>query len=169
MELLEMLDTVFDWLKTNSDKDPDFSAIKEGLKDYKLDDGEIDDCLKKLHKDGYLYFMDNKKENQKSDVAGEIYHRGYNYLITFDGKFFLKTVGGYQKKNANDLQKIANEEAVTQRMEKSAQDLVTWTQNLATRTQELRNWTKAVAIGALGLVVWEVIAFALEHHWFSCR
>jgi hypothetical protein len=113
--------------------------------------------------------MNNKKEKIISDVVGMEYTRNLNYLITFDGKFFLKTVGGYRNKNANDLQKIANENAMNQRMEKNAQDLVTWTQNLTNRTSDLTFWTRLVAIGAIGLVLWEVVAFAIEHHWFSCH
>jgi hypothetical protein len=164
MELLEMMDTVFECLKTYSHDDPNFPKLKEWLKPHNLSEGEIDDCLKKLNKDGYLYFMDNEKKNIPSDVMGMYYNRQLNYLISFDGKYFLATVGGYRNKHANDLQKIANENATNKRMEKNAEDLVTWTQNLTNRTKDLTYWTRLVAIGAIGLVVWEVVAFLIEHH-----
>jgi hypothetical protein len=53
-------------------------------------------------------------------------------------------------------------------MERNEEKLVEWTRILAVRTHSLRNWTKAVAVGAIGLVVWEIIAFLLEHYWLSC-
>ena len=150
MELLEMLDTVFDWLKTYSHTDPDFPAIKEGLKAHKLDDGEIDDCLKKLNKDGYLYFMNNKKEKIISDVVGMEYTRNLNYLITFDGKLFLKTVGGYQKqKELDDLKKqeLIDDSAVRKRND-----------------HRLVIGTFLAGLAATGLITWEMYkTFWVEH------
>jgi len=161
-ELLQMIDNVFSWLCKYSHTDPSFPALKEGLLEYKYDDGELDDCLKKLHKDGYIYFMKNP------DVV-QYYNRDLTYLITFDGKLFIKTVGGYRNKYANDAQKIANENAMNQRMEKNAQDLVTWTQNLTNRTTDLMFWTRLVAIGALGLVFWEIVKFVIERGYPVCH
>ena len=151
-----MLDTVFVFLNTYSHKDPNFEFIKTGLDEHKLDEGEIDDCLKKLHKDGYLYFMDNKKDNQKPDVAGETYHRGYNYLITFDGKLFLKNVGGYRKQKEIDDLKI----------EETKNDLETRRRN----DRRLVVGTFLVAVGAIGLIAWEVYkTFLVEHPDFHGR
>jgi hypothetical protein len=143
MELLERLDTVFLWLSTYSHTDPTFPKIKEGLSAHKFDDGEIDDYLKKLNKDGYLYFMDNKKENKVSDVFGFMYNRDLNYLITFDGKYFLKTVGGYQKqKELDDLSRaqIIDDLALRKRNDR-----------------RLVNGTNLVAAGAIGLIIWELL------------
>lgn len=82
------------------------------------------------------------------------------FIITYDGVMFYLS-GGYMGQYDSKLA-IAG---MNQRMEKSAQDLVDWTQNLATRTRELRDWTRAVAIGAIGLVLWEIVKTAFfEKH-----
>lgn len=93
MELVDKIDNVLEWLYLNSGSDPNFSAIKDGLKHKPIDEGEIDDCLKKLHKDGFLYFMRQGQVDQK-------YDRYLTFLITFDGKYFWETVKGYRIKYA---------------------------------------------------------------------
>jgi hypothetical protein len=151
MELLERLDTVLTWLSTYSHTNPNFDQIKEGLLAHKLTDGEIDDCLKKLHKDEYLYFMhDNKEQPVISDVIGETYNRDLNYLITFDGKIFIRIKGGYVKKQEmEDLEQ-----------QKTKDDLALRKRN----DHRLVTGTFLVAVGAIGLIVWEMIkTFWFEH------
>jgi hypothetical protein len=151
MELLEMLDTVFKCLSTYSHDNPDFPKLKEWLKPHNFSDGEIDDCLKKLRKDEYLYFMrDNKEVPFISDVVGEDYNRNLNYLITMDGKIFLKTIGGYQKRQ--ELEDIKNQEAKN--------DLETRMRN----DRRLVTATVLAGLAATGLIMWEIYkTFFVEH------
>ena len=74
--------------------------------------------------------------------------------------------GGYVQKEINERQRITDDNARNQRMERNEELLASWTENLANRTADLTFWTRLVAIGAIGLVVWEVIAFLWEHHFF---
>lgn len=133
---------------------------------------KIDLVLKAFHENG----KNGLNEHQAKDIAGilddeefrRIYMRlkqdkyiisdGVRYIITYDGVIF-HLMNGYMGKY--DEQVAISR--MNQRMEKNAQDLVDWTENLATRTRELRNWTRAVAIGAIGLVIWEIAAFIWEH------
>lgn len=137
-----MLDTVFKCLSTYSHDDPNFPKLKEWLKPHNFSEGEIDDCLKKLNKDGYLYFMDNEKKNIPSDVVGFYYNRQLNYLITFDGKLFLKNIGGYEKqKEIDDL-----------KTEEIKNDLETRRRN----DHRLVVGTFLAGLAATGLITWEV-------------
>lgn len=145
-ELVSMLDRVFRWLADNSHTDPSFPKIKEAFSE--LDEGEIDDCLKKLYNDGHLYFQDNKKEPIVPDVLGMPYTRGLNYLVSFDGKLFLRMEGSYK----SFLNRLATEKAAK---EVNETRLVRWTKNL----------TWATLIAASLIVLWEIIkTFCVEHH-----
>lgn len=163
MELVDKIDTFLKWLYIHSGENPTFSSLYEGVKNEGVHEGELDDCLKKLHKDGFLYFM-----YRDGNVVNN-YWRDHNFLITFDGKYFWETVKGYKEKIRIENAKIQAISDQNQRMEKNEELLVSWTKNLADRTKSLTNWTRAVAVGAIGLVVWEIIAFLLEHSCFSAH
>lgn len=149
-----MIDAVLKCLNTYSHDDPTFPKLKEWLKPHNFSDGEIDDCLKKLYKDGYVYFMDNEKKNIPSDVMGMYYNRQLNYLISFDGKMFLKTVGGYKEQKAlDDLKKqdLIDEKALRNRND-----------------ARLIVGTYLAGLAATGLICWEMYkTFWVEHPEFS--
>lgn len=70
-------------------------------------------------------------------------------IITARGLLFLKQ-GGYQQKTIDDT-------AQRRKMERNEERLVLWTRNLF--------WgTVAVAVGAVGLVIWEI-----WHYFHSCE
>lgn len=125
-------------------------AILLNTHDFTIPLSDVRIILKRLEKDGYV-----RQAN------------GTVWVLTFDGIFF-KESGGYSQENENKLFKIKNEIDQSQRMERNEEQLVNWTQNLADRTKDLTFWTRLVAVGALSLVLWEMIAFLLEHSSRCC-
>lgn len=158
MTLLEKIDAVLEWLYINSGTNPTFQDISKGLADKKIDLGEIQDCLLHLYRDKYIYceFLGNRDSEFVDD-------RGAHYLVSFKGKYFWETEKGYAEQVRLEQIKSDFLSAQTQRTERNEEQLVTWTRNLANRTQDLTFWTRLVAIGAIGLVLWEIVAYLLEH------
>ncbi len=122
--------------------------------------------LNKLHKDGYIDFLEGQA-NFKIYIHNREAGNNMYVRTNFQGRLFLID-GGYEGQYNSNKTKETNLASRYERTEKNEENLVTWTENLANRTSELMNWTQWVAFGAIALVVWEIIAFALEHHWFSC-
>ena len=110
MTLLEKIDTVMQFLYEHSGKNPNFPYIKDGLKDKEIDEGEIRDILIKLKKDGLMYCEGGGIMNTEYSDYG-------HYLISFDGKFFWETEGGFIKKMSKD----ASENTRLQTLETSQQ------------------------------------------------
>ena len=50
LDLLSKIDLVLEWLYLHSGENPTFNAINKGITNYAIEEGEVDDCLKKLHK-----------------------------------------------------------------------------------------------------------------------
>jgi hypothetical protein len=90
-------------------------------------------------------------------------HPDSRYLLNSKGKLFWEGVGGFEKQDQNRRLELKEISARNQRMEKNEVNLVEWTRILAVRTHSLRNWTRIVGIGAVALVVWEIMAYILEH------
>lgn len=156
LDLLSKIDLVLEWLYLHSGENPTFNAINKGITNYAIEEGEVDDCLKKLHKDGFLYFM------AQNGLVVDYYHRAHNFLISFDGKYFWETTKGYRENTIRLNANVEAMDALRERTERNEGLIVSWTRNLAERTADLTFWTRLVAIGAIGLVVWEVIAFFLK-------
>jgi hypothetical protein len=152
MTLLEKIDLVLGWLYINSGTNPTFQDISKALKDKGIDLGEIQDCLLHLYRKKLIYceFLGNRDSQYTDD-------QGAHYLISFKGKLFWETTGGFKERARLEQIKINSLEEQNRRMERNDEQLVTWTENLANRTRDLTNWTKVVGIGAVGLVVWEII------------
>ena len=89
--------------------------------------------------------------------------RGAHYLISFKGKYFWETVHGYSEQARREQINADSLNAQNLRSERNDEQVVAWTQNLANRTADLIFWTRLVAIGAIGLVVWEIVAHFLAH------
>lgn len=153
LDLLSKIDLVLEWLYLHSGENQTFESIKAGIAGYAIEEGEVDDCLKKLHKDGFLYFIE-----KDSGSVVDFYYRRHNFLITFDGKFFFETTRGYRE-NTNRLNdKEDATDALIERTEKNEERLVKWTKNLT--------------YGTVAIVLWELLRFFLfEGHWkfFSCH
>jgi hypothetical protein len=152
MILLEKIDAVLGCLYEHSGENPDIDLILKWLQDSEIDLGEIQDCLLHLHKEGYIYCELLRDRNHSyTDVPGA------HYLISFKGKFFWETVGGYQEQHKKEQITNAALEAQNQRMERNEARLVGWTRNLF--------WgTIAVAVGAIGLVIWEMWHYYKTSH-----
>ena len=132
----------------------------------------IDIVLKTFYEKGKNGFEFNVAQKESGILDDEEFKRIFLRLrkdefLTLDGSVFTISYDGVLHHLSNGYmgQYIRNQSLIemSQRTEKSAQDLVDWTANLAIRTKELRNWTRAVAIGAIGLVLWEVFVFLWEH------
>jgi hypothetical protein len=117
--------------------------------------------LNKLNRDGYVDFMHKVHDKRWAFVKDIQAGEGLSIRRNFDGHLFIKD-GGYIGESKRKAAEKASNTANQERTETLAKDLRDWTQLLAERTNGLKNWTRAVALGAIGLVVWEILHFFLE-------
>lgn len=94
MTLLEKIDAVLETLYIHSGENPTFPLLQEWLAPSGIEKGEIEDCLLHLYKEGLIY----------CEFAGDrtAYYTelgGAHYLISFKGKFFWETIGGYKRQH----------------------------------------------------------------------
>ena len=111
-------------------------------------------ALNKLQQDRYIDFIlytEDVGHFITNSQAGE----GLSIRRNFNGHIFLSG-GGYQWAERRLIEKEANDAASDNRAETFASDLTIWTKKLAIRTRWLMLATWAVAIGAIGLVIWEI-------------
>ena len=155
---LEKMDLVLQCLYDHSGENPRFTDLQEWLKNKDIEKGEIQDITLYLYREQMMYLEFGGDRTQK--YFENIDSR---YLISCKGKLFWEGIGGFDKQNQNRLKELKEVNDRNQRMERNEESLVTWTQNLTNRTSDLTFWTRLVAIGAIGLVAWEIIAFFLEH------
>lgn len=149
----------------NTLHDRDYWDVKEAFfRDNVLPENDeyyLKMILNKIHRDGYIDFMTGQV-NHKTYVTDREAGANMNIRRNFNGHLFLAN-GGYVGEHKRNQEKETNRQKYDGRMETYAKNLVTWTQNLANRTKALTDWTRVVGIGAVGLVVWEIIAFFLGH------
>lgn len=157
--VLKHLVTISNQDGATRDKDG-FDKIAQALSRY-IDRRELNEILAKLKKDGYIEW-----KIEGTDV--NTHEKDTRYIVTFEGQM-LNELGGYSQKEIDKEQ----ERNFIKTAEKLRSDreglLVSWTESLANRTRDLTNWTKVVGIGAVGLVVWEIIVYCLEHFSLSCH
>jgi hypothetical protein len=150
MTPLQKIDTVLKCLFDKSADDPNREKIQEWLKgteDLDLDD-DLRDCLKKLHNDGFVYFI---KEGSYVDE----YNDNYNFSISFEGKLFWITEGGYD-------QKRITQEAENTRLGKLE------IENRA--NQKWMTWlTVLLAVGTLFPAMLAIAELVHYHGWFQSR
>jgi len=122
--------------------------------------------LKEIGVEEYLwlpmvYYLDEDKYIQITydPPEDEAANRPPNQLkITFGGIMFINS-GGYVGEEKRRIEKEVNESLYREKAETLAKRLADWTETLATRTKSLMIATWAVAVGAIGLVLWEM------RHW----
>ena len=95
MDLLDKLDSVLTTLYNESEHHPTLSRLQEKLKGKDINLEEIKDCLRKLHRDGFIRY-----EFEGGYV--DFYHDLAHFIISFEGKYFYETYGSYKKKLAVD-------------------------------------------------------------------
>lgn len=105
MNLLEKMDTVLKYLYEYSGSNPTENDIVENTK---IDVGEVRDILIQLLDDKML----------RMELDGTFYHvykdnKDCHFLITFNGKYFCETIGGYKGKTKletdDEKRKIRND------------------------------------------------------------
>ena len=143
----------------NRDKDG-FDKIAQDLSRF-IDRRELKEILGKLKKDGYIEW-----QIEGNDVT--THEKDTRYIVTFEGQV-LNELNGYSQQEIDKEQ----ERNFIKTSEKARSDrealLVSWTASLSNRTRDLTKWTKVVGIGAVGLVLWEIIVYCLEHFSHSCH
>jgi len=95
MDLLDKIDSVLDCLYHENEHHPTLTWLQEKLKGKDINLEEIKDCLRKLHRDGFIRY-----EFEGGFV--DFYHDLAHFCIVFEGKYFYETYGGYKKKLALD-------------------------------------------------------------------
>ena len=149
MTLLEKIDAVFTWLYLNSGKDPNLPDIMAGLNNPDIDEGEVKDILAKLRRDNLIYCVMGQDRNAEYSDYGK-------YLITFDGKYFYETVGGFVKQHQIEQLNLKN--------------LETDVNIRKTNERLIAGGTKWLAIGTFSLVLVEILIHWKELvHLFSCQ
>lgn len=139
MTLLQKIDAVLDCLYLHSAEDPNFAKIQNWLKDKEIDKGEIEDCLLHIYRRKHIYCEVHGQRNSDFYDLPDAH-----YLISFEGKLFKTTVGGYEREHQ------INES------DRATRDV---------RDRLLVRGTWWVAGGAIALVVWEMLKyFVLEGH-----
>lgn len=124
MTLLEKIDTILKITYDFSGENPnrDFVLKKAKEQGAQIDIGEVRDILQKLHRDGFLYY----------ELFGNFidkYTEDNRFLITFEGKFFVETVGSYGNKIANDVaenNRVKNLEFSQHEHSGTLNNLTTW-------------------------------------------
>jgi len=137
----EQLDSILTYLD-NIDNRLIYVSIDHIYKDSKttLDFKTVDMIVEKLRNDRYV--------SEKTESALGIEPAYQVYRITFHGKLFLSR-GGYKQQIIDEREAADSLAAQNRRTERNEERLVLWTRNLF--------WgTVAVAIGAIGLIVWEI-------------
>lgn len=156
---------VLDYVLANTHEQRDYFHVKEFFCDNNPNFPENDEyflkmVLNKLQKDGLIDFIriaGKVGQYVEGVEAGE----GFSVRRNFDGHIFFKN-GGYQGAEERKIQQETNESLYRERAETLAKRLADWTEKLANRTSSLMVATWAVAIGAIGLVIWEIFHFVLE-------
>lgn len=142
-----------------SDDNSEFDKIGSDLSKF-VTKGELDSILRKLKKDGFITFT--LEGRQVDEIEYET-----RFSETFEGNV-LNELGGYTQRERDKLQNETNRRTYDERMETYAKNLALWTENLTNRTADLMWWTRLVAIGAVGLVIWEMIQYFFLHPESSC-
>jgi hypothetical protein len=167
---------ILDCILSNSYNFEDYFDYKNRILDILVNNNHFPDkdeyllkmALNKLKADGYIDFVQKKEGVEKWQFIADLSaSEGMSIRRNFNGHIFLAT-GGYDGEEQRRITATKENKDALTRSEGYASGLQTWTQNLANRTADLTFWTRLVAVGAIGLVLWEVVAFAIEHHWFSC-
>jgi len=148
MTWLEKMDAVINSLYVNSGFNPDFGIIQGDLnKKYPdvISKGEIEDILLYLYREQYIYceYLGNRDAPYIDNINA-------HYLISCKGKLFLEETEGFVKQKANEdlkKQEIIDEMALRKKNER-----------------RLVGGTYLVAVGAIGLIIWEILkTFFFEH------
>jgi hypothetical protein len=95
MDLLDKIDLVLASLYHENESNPTLTWLQEKLKGKDINLEEIKDCLRKLHRDGFIRY-----EFEGGFV--DFYHDFAHFIISFDGKYFYETYRSYKKKLALD-------------------------------------------------------------------
>jgi hypothetical protein len=95
MDLLDKIDLVLATLYNESQQHPTLPYLQEKLREKGINPEEIKDCLRKLHRDGFIRY-----EFEGGFV--DFYHDFARFVISFEGKYFYETYGSYKKKLALD-------------------------------------------------------------------
>lgn len=116
-----------------------------------LDTHTLNLILNKLHRDGYIDFMAGERYVTMQEASD-----GISIRRNFDGDLFVEA-GGYSKQKSDKETIIQDSVLMNQRMERNAQDLVSWTKSL----------TAATILAAALIVGWEMVkTFWIEGHSF---
>jgi hypothetical protein len=95
MDLLDKIDLVLASLYHENESNPTLPWLQEKLKGKDINLEEIKDCLRKLHRDGFIRY-----EFEGGFV--DFYHDFARFIISFEGKYFYETYRSYKKKLALD-------------------------------------------------------------------
>lgn len=109
-----------------------------------LEGDDLVRILNKLVKDGYIEFEDF---TQKYAYQEDMVER--RFYISFEGKYFIDNQGGYKQKQADDDAMRRKIEIENKRNEFNQKLLVIG--------------TFGTAIGAVGLIAWEIVKVFLLH------
>ena len=118
--------------------------FRDKMDGFGLEDRKI--LIRKLQKDGYVDVI-----REKHVVKDNVYNDSDLLQRNYEGDLFIEQVGGYIKqKESNDIKQ---------------QEIIA---DLALRKKNDRRLilgTYLVAVGAIGLIFWEMIkTFCIEHH-----
>ena len=139
----------------NIHQEEDYNSIFRRIEDLFLSDlqpGEIDCMLDKLHQDGYT---DHVAGQHLTDLRAS---NGLNIRKNYHGELFTITEGGYEGGYKRKKQEAIQVAAYNDRMENHTRRLAEWTERLTYSTV-------VAAVGAFGLLLWEMRHFF--RHLFS--
>jgi hypothetical protein len=144
---------ILDYVLTNTYEQKDYLDVKQFFcsNNENFPSGDeyyLKIVLNKLNLDGYIDFI-RISGHLGQYITGHQAGEGMSIRRNFNGHLFLAK-GGYEGEH---IGRILNEVRVVS----NETDLVKWTKQLSERTRKLMVATWAVAIGAIGLVVWEVV------------
>ena len=108
-----------------------------------IHEGEIQDCLHHFYNEGLIYCESH--ENRHTVYQG---HSSEHYLISFKGKIFIDTIGGYEKEAEFLSQRKAWEDYLLEQGEKNQ--------------EKLNNLTLWLSVGTTVLALVEIIKLVRE-------
>lgn len=149
MNPLDQIDSVL--LSFNPKESIEVSNIYVRIKEKKIiiDVVRLNEILHKLIKDGYLRIVVVKGATLGVNMDDISY-----YVLTFEGEFFQYTGGYSEEKKVSD-------------------DRATWTDSLLVNGEQnqrrLNTLTFWLCVGTIGLVLFEITKFVLQHYCFVCH
>ena len=158
---IALLDRILSWYAYSRNSEP-YGSLNELTRDFnEWENGSYKDYLGNLQID-LLKIVEKLMEDKYIISRGRIYQEGEEvYSITFNGALFIDS-GGYATKFSNERAERLKNEAEVERIKNVDREIL---KNGVT----LNKLTCVLGIGTIGLLLFEIYKFFIEHNLVFVR